>query len=821
MDRRAHKALPWFAALAVAAVLAAAGMFPAAGMVAVPIPATADDSGWPRSLETSSGSFVIYQPQPDELNGDVLTGRAAFSLLKSGETYPVFGVLWFTEQISVDRDSSTVTARNFDVTKVRLPGITPAQAGQYEKLVEAEATSWDLSGSVEELQAGLAAAAKERESTYGIDNAPPKIIFHDHRAILVVYDGAPVLEPIEGSKLQYVANTPYAVIFDPGSRTYYLSGANLWYQATDPLGPWADITDPPPAVRDAVPPDTSASAQITGPRPDVLTATEPTELIATDGPAQYAPLVEDELLYLANTESDVIREINTQLLYVLISGRWFRAPSPDGPWTFVRGDALPASFRRIPPDSPKGNVLASIAGTDEAEDAIADAQIPQTSAIRRDDTTFRVTYDGDPQFAPIEGTDLQYAMNSDAEVILADGRYYACDQGVWYVSDSPDGPWRVSETRPLGVEDIPPSCPVYDVRYVYIYDYTPDVVYVGYLPGYLGCYPYYGTVYYGTGYQYRSWRSRHHFIPRRFTWGFQARYNPWLSRWSFGFSYSTGFLRGHTRNRQTVDQRRIQSNWFGPGGYRRPLIGKDLALMRTRPRTRVQSPTPDRPPANVYNRPENIARVDRSVVRIPVTSIPHPIARPAPTPNNVFAGKDGKVYRRDEKGSWQVREKDAWKPTKLPNPPPETPSSRSRGPAERPAPRPEQPAPRPAQPDVRVNPDVRPRPEPPPAQRPAPPSKPTPPPSSRTPGDLEREFRARERSVPEKKPDPPPAPPPPPPQRSDPPSRRPPDQSKGPDQPKSPDQSKPPDQQRGPDPPKAKYQPPEGSSQTPPPGWKH
>ncbi len=69
------------------------------------------------------------------------------------------------------------------------------------------------------------------------------------------------------------------------------------------------------------------------------------------------------------------------------------------------------------------------------------------------------------------------------------------------------------------MEDIPPSSPLYDVRYVHIYDYTPDVVYVGYLPGYLGCYPYYGTVVYGTGYRYGSWRDRHHYYPRRFTHG--------------------------------------------------------------------------------------------------------------------------------------------------------------------------------------------------------------------------------------------------------------------------------------------------------------
>src|SRR3989454_1081611 len=241
---------------------------------------------------------------------------------------------------------------------------------------------------------------------------------------------------------------------------------------------------------------------------------------------RYAPLVDDEQLYVTKTESDVVREISTQALYVLLAGRWYRAPSPDGRWEFVRGDQLPESFKRVPPDSPKGNILASVAGTDEEEDAIADTEIPQTSAIQRSDRSFEVSYDGKAQFENIEGTDLEYAVNTDAEVILADGRYYACDQGVWYIADDPYGPWSVSDTRPLGVEDIPPDCPVYDVRYVDIYDATPSVVYVGYLPGYLGCYSYYGTVVYGTGYRFRSWRGGGHHSPRPCTSGVHARYNP-------------------------------------------------------------------------------------------------------------------------------------------------------------------------------------------------------------------------------------------------------------------------------------------------------
>jgi len=730
-------------------VWVAVGLF-----LCLPALAKAADTDWPRQFDTSSGSFVIYQPQPEDLRGDILYSRAAFSLRKTRDASPVFGVLWYTEHISIDRDSSTVMARAFDVTKVRLPGITPEEASRYESQVETEAAGWDLSGSVEELKAGLSAAERERESVAGLVNAPPKIVFHERRAILVVYDGAPDFDTIEGSELLRAVNTPYAVVFDPRDRSYYLNGANLWYRASNALGPWSNIGAPPSGIRAVVPPDTTASDQLDGPPPDVLTATEPTELIASDGPPQYATLVNDELLYMSNTESDVILEVSTQNVYVLLSGRWFRAPSQNGPWTFVRGDSLPASFAQVPADSPKGNILASVAGTDQAEDAVADAEIPQTSAIRRDDHGFRAAYDGKPRFDPIEGTDLEYAVNTDAEVILDHGRYYACDQGVWYVAIDPMGPWDVSDREPADLDDIPPSCPVYDVRFVYIYDSTPDLVYVGYLPGYLGCYPYYGTVYYGTGYHYHAWRSRSRYYPRRLTWGFHARYNPWLSRWSFGFSYGTGFIRTGTRWHPAVagvmGTTRTRSMWFGPGGYRRPLIAADMALLKTRPPQRERTRVADATPANLYNRTDNITRVDKNADPTHLRTIMRPIPPTAPTPNDVFAGQDGKVYRRDPQGGWQVRSGKNWAKTNLPS------NTRESGPSiEHPMPQPiDRQIEKPAPPPNRSKP---PEPERPaaekqrstPAERPSRPQergRPAPLPERSTPGNLEREFRARERA---------------------------------------------------------------------------
>lgn len=744
-----------------------------------------DGAGWPRRFDSTSGTFVIYQPQPEDLSGDLLSARAAFSLQKTVGATPIFGVLWFTEDIAIDRDSSTVRARNFDVTRVRMPDITPSQANQYEHLVEAEAANWDLSGSLDELVAGLASTERERASVEDIDNTPPRIIFVHQPAILVTVDGAPMFEPIEGTKLEAVANTPFAIIRDPASGFCWLAGANLWYRAKDPLGPWTTDT-PPAAVRAVVPADTSARDQVTGPPPLVMTATEPTELISIDGTPEYAPLVGGSLLYVTNTESDVFREVPTQMLYVLLGGRWFRAPSEQGPWEYVRGDSLPASFARVPPDSPKGHILASVPGTDQADDAIADAEIPQTSAIRRDLTGFEVYYDGEPQFAPIEGTHMLYAINSDVPVIFADGRYYACDQGVWYVADDPMGPWAVSDVRPIAIDDIPPSCPVYDTRYVWIYDVTPDVVYVGYTPGYFGCYPYDGTVVYGTGYRYRPWRGRHHYYPRPWTWGLGPRYNPYLSRWSFGFSWWSGFLHVGFRwhSGPLFSPRNTVPLWFGPGGFRRPLYANDHSMLRTRRHRRHAADVADRLPMNLYSRSWNVDRVDRQAARVP----PRKYKRtPEPLPgalNNVFAGRDGRVYMRDKRGKWKVREGPKWKPTVVPSEPRSVNKGAGRGaapepvrpgrvapqptvmpsrPAESPPPREQaprvtrpEPTSSPAQPAERPARQAAPRAEPTqpapvraqPAQ-PAPRAEPQrrePPKISSSPGNLEREYRGRQRS---------------------------------------------------------------------------
>ena len=81
--------------------------------------------------------------------------------------------------------------------------------------------------------------------------------------------------------------------------------------------------------------------------------------------------------------------------------------------------------------------------------------------------------------------------------------WYALKDGVWFVGTSVNGPWAVADSVPEVIYTIPPSSPLHYVTYVYVYGATPQIVTVGYTPGYYGTVlaPT-GVVVYGTGYVY-------------------------------------------------------------------------------------------------------------------------------------------------------------------------------------------------------------------------------------------------------------------------------------------------------------------------------
>jgi hypothetical protein len=622
----------------------------------------------------------MYQPELESFKGNNLSGRAAVSVTKKGEKEPTFGAIWVTARVDTDRDSRMVSILDVKVDNVRFPEAEPAQEQQLAGIIEQEVPKWELTLSLDRLLTSLDQAEKEKVAAENLGTTPPKIVFLTYPAVLVTIDGEPLMQQVEGSTLQRVVNTPFTIIFSPSAGTYYLSsGDESWYTTSGLKGKW-ELTSSVPgdvaALKPAEPNQTELEGDSQQPPPGeedeeaaappaLIVATEPTELIVTRGEPEYKPIEGTGLLYISNTNSDVVMEIASQQHFIVLSGRWYASRSLEGPWAFVPPDQLPADFAKIPQESDMGHLLLSVPGTQAAKEAVLDQQIPQTSAIDRNAAPLTVDYDGQPKFELIEGTSLQYAVNTSYQVIKDGNKYYLCYEGVWYVATGPYGNYLVADSVPAEIAQIPPTVPVYNVKYVYIYDSTPDVVYVGYTPGYTYSYVYGGTVVYGTGYYYHPWYHTVYY-PRPATWGFHVRYNPWTG-WSCGFSYTTGrFTFGIGYGGW------YRGGWWGPVGYRGYHRGYHRGWHRGyRAGYRAGARTAHR--NNIYHRQTNRARnVTRSAARTTTrtgarteTRIQQTSTRRSATAtnrsNNVHTDRSGNVYRRSSGGDWQQRSGSSWK----------------------------------------------------------------------------------------------------------------------------------------------------------------
>jgi len=517
-----------------------------AALAQTPAPAAAVsslDAGWPRQIDAPNGAVVLlYQPQVDKWEGNRLEARAAVSVRPPGAAEPFFGVIWITARTEVDKAQGVVSLEDIAIPKVNFPS-APRKNPDYLRFARQHVPATVRTVSLVELEANLA-ATRAQSSTAGVavNNDPPRIIVSTVPAVLVRIDGQPSLRQAPDSALLRVINTRALVLLDPATGHYYLFAAGRWMQASAVDGPWTPAVNPPAAL-DAVKQAVAAQVDLLegaagAAPPAVYVSTGPAELIELSGAPTWSPIPGTELLYATNTRARVFLELGTQSTYVLISGRWFRARTLDGPWAYVPGAQLPQDFAKIPEESPNGAVLASVPGTPQAQEAVIANSIPQTATVTRSQATFTATYDGVPQWRPVSGTPLVYAANSPTPIIRVDAKtYYSLYNGVWFSAAAPQGPWVVAAVVPAVIYTIPVTSSLHYVTYVRVYGATPTVVYVGYTPGYLGTVvaPD-GVVVYGTGVVYTPWVGTVWYPPPP-TYGYGA---------GFAWGATTGFVMGAT-----------------------------------------------------------------------------------------------------------------------------------------------------------------------------------------------------------------------------------------------------------------------------------
>ena len=642
-----------------------------------------DSLVWPKDIVRGEYTITLYRPDNASYIDNRLKSNLAFAVKKEGEE-PQFGMLWTNSLIDVDRGNRQATLVSTKIEEVRLADdVSEENKAKLEDLINEEIPNWGIEFPLDHLLEDL-----EEVSVYSDEykNEPPNIVFATKPTALVTIDGEPKFRAAE-SGFELVENTGAFLLRDTKKNTLYLKGGDFWYQASAVLGPWKQVDKVPSKVSGIAKKagqksqggDASDEDAYTGSAPEILVVTTPTELVVLEGEAKYAPIQNTNLLFVENSESNLFMNVASQQYYVLLSGRWFTSKNVEGPWTFQAPEQLPEDFKNIPEDSKKADVLANVPGTKQARNAVYDAQIPQTAAVNRDTKASEVVYNGTPEFKAISGLQLQYAVNTESAVFKDKNTYYLCDNAIWFTASNPNGPWVVADQRPEEVSKIPADNPKYNTKYVYIYETSPSVVYVGYTPGYYGCYVYGPTVIYGTGYYYNPWYGGHYYH-HHYTYGFSVRYNPWYG-WSFGFHFGSPYgWYGHA-------YWGFGYHHWGPPYYRPPYYRPGY---RPRPSHPIYR---NRRGVAHYNRPAT--RPSRPAARPAQRPATRPAARPAQRPSTQPAQRPS--ARPAQRPSTQPAQRPADRPATRPSNMPSTrPSYRSPSINTRPYSRPSQPVSRPS-----------------------------------------------------------------------------------------------------------------------------
>ncbi|MBV9653739.1 MAG: hypothetical protein JOZ42_04155 [Acetobacteraceae bacterium] len=514
-------------------------------------PATAQPAGavtpanaalWPHEIKADGAAVTVYEPQviawPDRTR---LTARAAVAITPAGQSKPFLGTVELEGDTTTDFATREVVFSHAKLLATHFPTLDTAQAARVDERVRAAVAALDAKRvPLDSVLLSLGDAGQAANGV-AVNNDAPAIQYRDHPASLLVFDGDPVLAPISGTQLQHAVNASWPVVYDSAGPRWFVLTNGVWSAAADFHGPWTAAGALPASFRSI--PDGSEFADIrralaspsNGPVPDIVVSTVPAELIVTAGPPVYAAIPGTGLQYVSNTESDLFRD-KSGTFYYLVSGRWFSAPGLDGPWTFATPN-LPPDFALIPPNSPRGRVLVSVPGTPQAQTAVLQAEIPRQATLKRQGTTIQVSYAGEPNFVPVQGTSLAHAVNSPYPVIKAGDHYYVVWQGAWFVAPAPTGPWVLAAEVPAEIYAIPPSSPLYPVTYVKVYASTPTSVTYGYTAGYAMGFVTAGLLVYGTGYYYPPVVVAGPvpaYFPYPYSYAGGVAYNPATGTWARG-----------------------------------------------------------------------------------------------------------------------------------------------------------------------------------------------------------------------------------------------------------------------------------------------
>src|SRR5438045_7333963 len=196
-----------------------------------------------------------------------------------------------------------------------------------------------------------------------------------------------------------------------------------------------------------------AGVQLNNEPPKIFVGFQPSILLSVNGEPVLSGVPHTNLKFVGNPQWPLFFDESNSTYYLAVGQQWLMANSLEGQWSATK--KLPPDFSKVPQDKQWSALKKFIPPPANPKGATPDV-------FYSDKPAEVILFDGQPVYAQIPDTQLEYATNTNSVVFVykPKQRFYYLTAGRWFSASDLQGPWTyATPDLPADFAKIPPSSP--------------------------------------------------------------------------------------------------------------------------------------------------------------------------------------------------------------------------------------------------------------------------------------------------------------------------------------------------------------------------
>lgn len=199
--------------------------------------------------------------------------------------------------------------------------------------------------------------------------------------------------------------------------------------------------------------ESPAGVQLNNDPPKIFVGYRPSILLSVNGEPNLTVVPNTSLQFVVNTQWPLFYDESGSTYYLVVGQQWLTSSHLEGPWSPTK--KLPPEMSKVPQDKQWSALKKLIPPPANAKGVTPDV-------FYSDKPAEAILFDGQPVYAQIPDTQLEYATNTNSVLFVykPTQQFYYLTAGRWFSAPDLQGPWTYATPNlPADFAKIPPSSP--------------------------------------------------------------------------------------------------------------------------------------------------------------------------------------------------------------------------------------------------------------------------------------------------------------------------------------------------------------------------